>query len=201
MRRTSQLFPCRRWSSLERLPDSAGSPGVHGARDFGAQRGPCTRRAEDPERLEARDLAHVVGFPGVLSVPMLREDSPIGAITVWRATVGPFSDRHIALLETFASQAVLAIENVRLFQELRARTAELGGLSTSSRPWATWAGHSARRSTSRTCSRPSSSGRLSLRAFSRPDLGVRGAPGRVPASVRATTSTRRTLRSCRRPVG
>ena len=82
--------------------------------------------AEDPERLEARDLAHVVGFRGVLSVPMLREGSPIGAITVWRATVGPFSDRQIALLETFASQAVLAIENVRLFQELRARTAELG---------------------------------------------------------------------------
>ena len=81
--------------------------------------------AQDTERLDVRDLAHVVGFRGVLSVPMLREGSPIGAITVWRATVGPFSDRQIALLETFASQAVIAIENVRLFKELEARNRDV----------------------------------------------------------------------------
>jgi GAF domain-containing protein len=64
-------------------------------------------------------------FRSVLSVPMLRGDDPIGAITVWHADVGPFSQKHVALLQTFADQAVIAIENARLFQELTHRTAEL----------------------------------------------------------------------------
>ena len=61
----------------------------------------------------------------MLSVPMLLGDDPIGAITVWHANVGPFSPKHVALLQTFAEQAVIAIENARLFQELTHRTAEL----------------------------------------------------------------------------
>ena len=64
-------------------------------------------------------------FRSVLSVPMLLGDDPIGAITVWHANVGPFSPKHVALLQTFAEQAVIAIENARLFQELTHRTAEL----------------------------------------------------------------------------
>ncbi len=81
--------------------------------------------SQDQERLLARDLAETIGFRSALSVPMLREGSPIGAITVWRADVGPFSDKHVALLQTFADQAVIAIQNERLFQELQDRTAQL----------------------------------------------------------------------------
>src|SRR4029077_3202875 len=61
----------------------------------------------------------------LLAVPMIHEDRPIGVVSVSRATPGPFSDRQIALLRTFADQAVIAIENVRLFKELEARNSEL----------------------------------------------------------------------------
>jgi two-component system, NtrC family, sensor kinase len=81
--------------------------------------------SQDPEQLLIRDLAEFVGFRSVLSVPMLREGSPIGAITVWHSAVAPFSDKHVALLQTFADQAVIAVENVRLFTELEAKNQAL----------------------------------------------------------------------------
>ena len=68
---------------------------------------------------------HTVGWRSALIAPMLREGAPIGVITVGRAMAGRFSESEISLLQTFADQAVIAIENVRLFKELQERTAEL----------------------------------------------------------------------------
>ena len=65
------------------------------------------------------------GFRSILSVPMLREGESIGAIVLRRTEVQPFSDKQIALLQTFADQAVIAIGNVRLFEEVQTKTREL----------------------------------------------------------------------------
>ena len=61
----------------------------------------------------------------MLAVPLMREGMAIGAIGVRRTEVRPFTDKQIALLKTFADQAVIAIENVRLFKEIQERNAEL----------------------------------------------------------------------------
>ena len=70
-------------------------------------------------------MRQALGNRSSLAVPMLRNGRPSGAIFVGRTEVRPFSDKEIALLQTFADQAVLAIQNAHLFQELQARTAEL----------------------------------------------------------------------------
>src|SRR5499433_943682 len=110
--------------------------------DFGGSpigRGWVTGRAfVDREPVHVHDLqaaadefpdgsayARRFGHRTILAVPLLRENEAIGALVIRRAEVRPFTDKQIALLTTFARQAVIAIENVKLFDDARARTREL----------------------------------------------------------------------------
>jgi GAF domain-containing protein len=72
-----------------------------------------------------RRAAEIVGFRAFLMAPLLSKGRGVGAIFVGRETVGSFSDKEIALLKTFAAQAVIAMENTRLLNELRQRTEEV----------------------------------------------------------------------------
>src|SRR6202030_4164235 len=70
-------------------------------------------------------LQKIGGFHTMLGVPLMRKKTPIGVFGLARRSVLPFTNKQIALLATFADQAVIAIENVRLFDEVQARTKEL----------------------------------------------------------------------------
>src|SRR5262249_21875358 len=92
---------------------------------------PAVVRVDDIETAEyseaAKERARASGYRSGIAVPMIREGVPIGSIAVARRESGWFPESYVALLKTFADQAVIAIENVRLFKELEARNMDLTG--------------------------------------------------------------------------
>ena len=80
--------------------------------------------SEGDDLPEGQEMSRRLGIRTVLSVPLLRENESIGTILLRRTEVKPFSDKQIALLQTFADQAGIALGNVRMFEQLRERSRE-----------------------------------------------------------------------------
>jgi GAF domain-containing protein len=121
---TSYGFPPEHGERLKSLPIQPGRGSIAGRVLKEGKTVHVPDVLADPEYtwLEAQRIA---GYRTALCVPLLREGSPIGVVALMRRTVRPFTDKQIELAETFADQAVIAIENVRLFDEVQARTRDL----------------------------------------------------------------------------
>ncbi|WP_139056582.1 GAF domain-containing protein [Ruegeria conchae] len=83
---------------------------------------PLYLRDRDPKRVQ---MVEIEGARSVLAVPLMKDGTGLGVIVLYRREVAPFSDDDVALVQTFAAQAVIAMENVRQFREVQDRTAEV----------------------------------------------------------------------------
>jgi GAF domain-containing protein len=109
---------------VKTIPHERGRGSVIGRTVLAAKTVHVTDVLADPEYTNL-DMQQKLGLRTVLGVPLLREGNPIGVISLVRTAVRPFTEKQIDLVTTFADQAVIAIENVRLFDEVQARTEEL----------------------------------------------------------------------------
>ena len=109
---------------LRRIPFEAGKGSVLGRTVLERRPIQVSDVLADPD-YTLQEVQKRVGFRTVLGVPLLREGNPIGIIILGRKTVRPFTDRQIELATTFADQAVIAIENVRLFDEIQDKNRQL----------------------------------------------------------------------------
>ena len=116
--------PEHRQMVLRRIPFEAGRGSVLGRTVLERRPVQIADVLADPD-YRVHDVQQTLGFRTVLGIPLMREGSPIGAIVLMRLSVQPFTEKQIELATTFADQAVIAIENVRLFEAEQQRTREL----------------------------------------------------------------------------
>jgi signal transduction histidine kinase len=117
-------FPPGLEEYLKRVPHEPGRGSVIGRTLLEGRTVQIPDVLVDPE-YKRIDVQQKAGFRTTLGVPLLREGRPIGVVNLLRRTVQPFTEKQIELVTTFADQAVIAIENARLFEEVQARTREL----------------------------------------------------------------------------
>jgi signal transduction histidine kinase len=121
---TSYGFPVDYLEFVRTVPLTAGRGSVMGRTLIEGKAVQVPDILADPEYMYL-DHQEKSGARTILGVPLLREGNPIGVVLLYRQEVRPFTEKQIGLVTTFADQAVIAIENVRLFEEVQARTKEL----------------------------------------------------------------------------